>query len=280
LLGLGLGLTSSLCWGVSDFIGGLSARRLPLLFVMVSSQAVGLAVVTGVVAIRGTGAPALVRLLPAVGGGLAGIAALTSFYRALAIGTMSVVAPIAATGVSVPVVVGIARGDHPAASQLVGIVIAVIGVVLASREHGPGIEDRGASRVSVALALLAAAGFGCYFVGVQSSARADPMWALLASRVAGVALLLVVAAVQGGIAVARPGRLWPLALMGVLDVSATGLYAVATRHGLLSVVSVAASLYPLATVLLARVVLGERVRRVQELGIAAALAGVVLMAAG
>ena len=247
---------------------------------MVSSQAAGLAVVIGVVAIRGTDAPALVRLLPAVGGGLAGIAALTSFYRALAIGTMSVVAPIAATGVSVPVVVGIARGDHPAASQLIGIVIAVIGVVLASREHGPGIEDRGASRASVALALLAAGGFGCYFVGVQSSARADPMWALLASRVAGVVLLLAVVAVQGGIAVARPGRLWLLAVMGVLDVSATGFYAVATRHGLLSVVSVAASLYPLATVLLARVVLGERVRRVQELGIAAALAGVVLMAAG
>ncbi|MGZ4182088.1 MAG: EamA family transporter [Solirubrobacteraceae bacterium] len=280
MLGLGLGLTSSLCWGVSDFIGGLSARRLPLLFVMISSQAVGLAVVIGVVAIRGTSAPALVRLLPAVGGGLAGIAALTSFYRALAIGTMSVVAPIAATGVSVPVVVGIARGDRPAASQLIGIVIAVIGVVLASREHGPGVEDRGASSAGIALALLAAAGFGCYFVGVQSSARADPMWALLASRVAGVALLLVVAAVKGGIAVGRSGRLWPLAVMGVLDVSATGLYAVATRHGLLSVVSVAASLYPLATVVLARVVLGERVRRVQEFGIAAALAGVVLMAAG
>ncbi|MGZ4186187.1 MAG: DMT family transporter [Solirubrobacteraceae bacterium] len=280
MLGLGLGLTSSLCWGVSDFIGGLSARRLPLLFVMVFSQSVGLAVVIGVVAIRGTGAPTLVRLLPAVGGGLAGIAALTSFYRALAIGTMSVVAPIAATGVSVPVVVGIARGDRPAASQLVGIVIAVIGVVLASREHGPGIEDRGSSRAGIVLALLSAAGFGCYFVGVQSSARADPMWALLASRVAGVALLLVVVAVHGGIAVARPGRVWPLAVMGVLDVSATGLYAIATRHGLLSVVSVAASLYPLATVVLARVLLGERVRRVQELGIAAALTGVVLMAAG
>ena len=247
---------------------------------MVFSQGVGLAVVAGVVAVRGTGAPDLARLLPAVGGGLAGIAALTGFYRALAIGTMSVVAPIAATGVSVPVVVGIARGDRPAATQLIGIVIAVIGVVLASREHGPGIEDRAGSRAGVALALLAAAGFGCYFVGVQSSARADPVWALLASRVAGVALLVLVAAVQGGIAVARPGRLWPLAVMGVLDVSATGLYAVATRHGLLSVVSVAASLYPLATVVLARVVLGERVRRVQEVGIAAALTGVVLMAAG
>jgi drug/metabolite transporter (DMT)-like permease len=280
LLGLGLGLTSSLCWGVSDFIGGLSARRLPLLFVMISSQAVGLAVVIGVVAIRGTAAPDLVRLLPAVGGGLAGVAALTSFYRALAIGTMSVVAPIGATGVSVPVVVGIARGDRPAASQLIGIVIAVIGVVLASREHGPGIEDRGAGRAGIALALLAAAGFGSYFVGVQSSARADPMWALLASRVAAVVLLLMVVAVRGGIAVGRPGRLWPLAVMGVLDVSATGFYAIATRHGLLSVVSVTASLYPLATVVLARVVLGERVRRVQEAGIAAALTGVVLMAAG
>ena len=247
---------------------------------MVFSQAVGLAVVIGVVAVRGVAVPDLVRLLPAVGGGLAGIAALTGFYRALAIGTMSVVAPIAATGVAVPVVVGIARGDRPAASQLAGIVIAVVGVVLASREHGPGVEDRGASRAGVALALLAAAGFGCYFVGVQSSARADPMWALLASRVAGLALLLGVVAAQGGIAVSRPGRLWPLAVMGVLDVSATGLYAVATRHGLLSVVSVAASLYPLATVVLARVVLGERVRRVQEVGIAAALAGVVLMAAG
>lgn len=280
MLGLGLGLTSSLCWGVADFIGGLSARRLPLLFVMVFSQGVGLAMVIAVVVARGKGAPDLVRLLPAMGGGLAGIAALTSFYRALAIGTMSVVAPIAATGVSVPVVVGIARGDRPAAIQLIGIVTAVIGVVLASREHGPGVEDHAASRASIALALAAAAGFGCYFVGVQSSARADPMWALLASRAAGVAMLLVVVAAQGGTAVSRPERLWPLAVMGALDVSATGLYAVATRHGLLSVVSVAASLYPLATVVLARVVLGERVRRVQEVGIAAALTGVVLIAAG
>jgi drug/metabolite transporter (DMT)-like permease len=84
-------------------------------------------------------------------------------------------------------------------------VIAVIGVVLASREHGPGIEDRGSSRAGIVLALLSAAGFGCYFVGVQSSAKADPMWALLASRVAGLALLLVVVAVQGGIAAALTG---------------------------------------------------------------------------
>jgi drug/metabolite transporter (DMT)-like permease len=280
LLGLALGLTSSLCWGISDFVGGISARRLPLLFVMVSSQAVGLVLVIVVLAVRGTGAPDLVHLLPAAGGGLAGVAALTGFYRALAIGTMSVVAPIAATGVAVPVVVGIARGDRPAGIQLIGILTAVIGVVLACREHGPGIEARAASRASVALALLAALGFGCYFVGVQSSARYDALWALLASRAAGLTMLVLAAAARGGITGARPERLWPLAVMGVLDVLATALYALATRHGLLSVVSVTASLYPLATVVLARVVLGERVRRIQEFGIAAALTGVVLIAAG
>jgi drug/metabolite transporter (DMT)-like permease len=280
LLGIALGLTSSLCWGVSDFLGGISARRLPLLFVMVASQAVGLAAVIVIVVARGTGPPELVKLLPAMGGGLAGVVALTGFYRALAIGTMSVVAPIAATGVAVPVIVGIADGDRPAAPQLVGIVVAVIGVVLASREHGPGIEERAASRASIVLALLAALGFGCYFVGIKSSAGADVLWALLASRAAGLAVLLSAWTASGGSRGSQPQRLWLLAVMGVLDVSATGLYALATRHGLLSVVSVASSLYPLATVVLARVVLGERVRRVQEIGIATALAGVVLIAAG
>jgi drug/metabolite transporter (DMT)-like permease len=280
VLGLALGLTSSLCWGVSDFIGGTQARRLPLLFVMVFSQGVGLLAVIAVVAARGSGPPDLVRLLPAVGGGLAGIVALTGFYRALAIGTMSVVAPIAATGVAVPVIVGVAGGDRPAAAQIVGIVVAVVGVVLASREHGPGIEDRAASRASIVLALFAALGFGSYFVGIKSSADADVLWALLVSRAAGLGALVSAAAVRGGVRCVRPQRLWPLAAMGVLDVSATGLYALATRHGLLSVVAVAASLYPLATVVLARVLLGERVRGVQEIGVAAALAGVVLIAAG
>jgi drug/metabolite transporter (DMT)-like permease len=280
MLGLALALTSSLCWGVSDFIGGTQARRLPLLFVMVFSQGVGLLAVVVVVAARGSGPPDLMALLPAAGGGLAGIVALTGFYRALAIGTMSIVAPIAATGVAVPVIVGVAGGDRPGGLQIVGIVVAVVGVILASREHGPGIEDRAASRASILLALFAALGFGSYFVGVRSSARSDVLWALLASRLAGLGALLGAAAARGGLAETRRQRRWPLAVMGVLDVSATGLYALATRHGLLSVVAVAASLYPLATVALARVVLGERVRRVQELGIAAALAGVVLIAAG
>ena len=244
------------------------------------SQGVALCALVVLVAVRGTGPPALHRLLPAAAVGIAGVAALSAFYRALAIGTMSVVAPIAATGVAVPVIVGMAGGDHPGTLQLAGILAAVVGVVLASREPGAGAARGGATRASVGLALVAALGFGSFFVGIRVSARADVLWALLAARGAGVGALLAVAAARGTTRRPGPARYWPLAAIGALDLGANGLYALATRHALLSVVAVAASLYPLATVLLARVVLGERVRGVQGLGILAALAGVALIAAG
>jgi drug/metabolite transporter (DMT)-like permease len=253
---------------------------------MLVSQGVGLAGVLVAVAARATAPPHLIRLLPAAAAGLGGIVGLAAFYRALAIGTMSIVAPISATGVVVPVIVGVAGGERPAPLQLAGIAAATVGVVLASREHGPGAqtrEDSGA-RFSIALALVAALGFGSFFVGLRSGARADVLWALVASRGVGVAALGAAAAVAaraGRSPLSRgSGRFAALALMGLLDLSANGCYALATRHGLLSVVAVAASLYPLATVLLARVVLGERVRRVQEIGILAALTGVSLIAAG
>jgi drug/metabolite transporter (DMT)-like permease len=134
---------------------------------------------------------------------------------------------------------------------------------------------------SIALALIAALGFGGFFVGLRSSARADVPWALTAARGAGVAVLLLAAAIRRPAPI-RGDRLTlaALAVMGVLDLGANALYALATRHGLLSVVSVASSLYPVATVILARLVLGERVRRIQEVGIVSALAGVALIAAG
>ena len=280
MLAIVFALSSSLCWGVSDFIGGVSSRRVALLRVMLISQSVGLCLLIVVVAARGAGPPDLVRMLPAAAAGVGGVAALAAFYRALSIGTMSIVAPISATGVAVPVIVGVAGGDRPAALQVVGILAAVVGVVLASRESDAGLQQRRVARASLALALVAAVGFGSYFVGIRASARADVVWALLVSRGAGFVALAALAAIRGGVGAGGRGSFAPLAAMGILDLSATGLYAVASRHGLLSVVAVAASLYPLATVLLARALLGERVRRSQELGIAAALTGVVLIAAG
>ena len=281
MFALGLALSSSLCWGVSDFIGGLQARRLPVLKVVLITQAIGFACVVVAVVVRGKGPPDYVRLLPAVGGGVAGIAGLSAFYRALSIGTMSIVAPIAATGVAVPVIVGIAGGDRPAALQVVGIVAATIGVVLAIRESGPDRpQARVATRASVLLALVAALGFGTFFVGLRAGARADVLWALFASRGAGVAALVGAAiALRPAGKVAR-SNVRPLVAVAFLDLGANLLFAIATRHGLLSIVSVAGSLYPLATVVLARVVLGERVRRIQEVGIVAAIGGVALIAAG
>jgi drug/metabolite transporter (DMT)-like permease len=267
---------------VSDFVAGTQARKMPVLRVLLVSQGLGLAAVIIALVINGTGPPDLARMAPAVGAGVAGIAALGAFYRALAIGSMSIVAPIAATGVAVPVIVGIAGGDRLAGVQLAGIIAAAVGVALASREHPdrPAAEGRGLTRTSILLALVAALGFGSFFVGLRVTARHDVLWALFGARGAGVIALSLAA-----VAVRPPGwperrSLLPLATVACLDLVANVLYAVATRHGLLSEVAVASSLYPVATVLLARVVLGERVRRVQELGILAAIAGVAMIAAG
>jgi drug/metabolite transporter (DMT)-like permease len=281
VLAVALGLSSSLFWGLGDFLGGLQSRRVRVLAVLLVSQASGLAAIAIGIAIARPEAPPLVDLWPAAAAGLAGAIALSAFYRALAIGTMSIVAPISATGAAVPVVVGIAGGDRPAALQLAGIVAAVVGVVLASRElDEPHPEGHVPERTSIALALVAALGFGTFFVGMDAGADASVPWALVANRVASVtAVLLVVGAARVPLP-GSPRRLAPLVLVGLLDAGANGLYAWGSTEGLVSVVAVLGSLYPVATVLLARLVLGERVRRVQEVGIVAALAGVVLIAAG
>src|SRR3954452_12411454 len=177
---------------MSDFGGGLMARRSALVAVLGISQAVGLAGVAVIVAVKGGPAPALSDLLPAAGGGVAGMIALAAFYRGLAIGTMSIVAPISATGAAVPVFVGLATGDRPGAIVLVGIVVAFVGVVLAARDEAPeGSVAAATAHRSVLLALVAALGFGTFFVGMDASADTDVFWALLAARTASVSLLAI-----------------------------------------------------------------------------------------
>jgi drug/metabolite transporter (DMT)-like permease len=212
--------------------------------------------------------------------GSAGIVALGAFYRGLAIGTMSVVAPISATAAAVPVLVGVAEGERPGALQVAGMAAALAGVILASREP---IEEGGAptNRTSIGLALVAAAGFGTFFVGVdRASATAEVPWVIVVQRCSSLALLLV-AAVVARPSLPRDGTsLVALGAIGVLDLGANGLYALATTEGLLSVVAVLGSLYPAVTVVLARLVLAERIARVQEVGVVLALAGVVAISAG
>ena len=212
--------------------------------------------------------------------GSAGIIALSAFYRALAIGTMSVVAPISATAAAVPVLVGLIEGERPSGLQIAGMGIALAGVILASREP---VEEGAAppNRAAIGLALVAAAGFGTFFVGLdRASEGADVPWVIVVSRGCSLALLVLAALIVRPSLPREGGSLAILGLIGLLDLGANGFYALATQEGLLSVVSVLGSLYPAVTVVLARIVLAERVSRVQEVGVVLALAGVVAISAG
>ena len=279
MIAVALGLTSSLAWGVADFMGGLASRRMPVLTVLVVSQVVGLVLLAVVVGARGEGPPEAKHLGVAALSSLAGVGALAAFYRGLAVGTMAVVAPISATAAVVPVVAGIATGERPGGLQLAGIVLAVAGVVLASREQAEEGASAGVA-TGAGLALLAALGFGLFFVLIDSASEGDVFWALLANRITGVAALLSLAAVLRPAhgAVRTDARM--LVGVGVFDVAANTSFAVASTEGLVSVVGVCSSLYPVVTVLLARFILTERVRSLQLAGVALAVAGVVAIGAG
>ena len=292
-----LALAASLCWGIADFTAGLEARTVALPTVLLFAQGVGLALALPIVALSGRPFPAAAPALAALGAGVAVITGLACFYRALAAGTMSVVAPIAATGVAIPVLVGVLGGDHLALIQAFGMLAALLGVVLASRHPGADATaaDRRSHRNALGLAMVAAVAFGCYFLCAHVGARGGVAWLLVLAHITSVLGVLAIgsfAALSARAKAARHGRpvsstrralavgdLGLLGLAGLLDFAATGLYGIANRHGLLSVVAVAGSLYPVATVLLARTVLRERVARSQALGVGLALVGVALIAA-
>jgi drug/metabolite transporter (DMT)-like permease len=280
VLAVALALASSLCWGTADFMGGLLSRTRPLVTVLLVAQIVAVALGAAFVLASADPFPDPGPAALAVGAGVAGCAALAAFYRGLAIGTMSIVAPVSATGAVVPVLVGVASGERPGAVQVAGIALAMVGIVLAAREPG-GAAPSQAVRASIGLALLAAAGFGTFFVLIDRATEdAGAPWALLLVRVGEVALLGVLAAVLRPAPPAGVRDAAPLLLVGALDFTATALFALATIEGLLSVVSVVGSLYPAVTVVLARVVLSERVARSQEVGVVVTLAGVVAISAG
>src|SRR3954469_21007193 len=196
VLAVALALTSSLCWGLADFLGGVQSRRRPLVTVLLVAQVAAVAMGAAFVVAAGDPFPDLGPAALAVAAGTAGCAALAAFYRGLAIGTMSIVAPISATGAAVPVLVGVVEGERPGGVQIVGIALAMVGIVLAARE--PSDAPPGpAMRASVGLALLAAVGFGTFFVLVdKATERGGAPWTLLLVRVGEVALLAALAAVR------------------------------------------------------------------------------------
>ena len=272
-------LAASTAWGSADFFGGLKAKRYSAIAVLLTIELSGLVVALVVMAIAQDPFPSTRAALCALGAGAAGIVALGAFYRALAIGTMSIVAPISATGVVLPVIVGIATGDRPGPIVIAGLVVTTIGVMMASREVHEDEHKAAAARTAIGLALLASLGFGLYFIGADVAADDSVLWTILLGR--SVAIPFVgIAALTRGVSMPRGGDLAVLCAAGVTDLGATALYGLANTHGALSIVSVVGSLYPIATVVLARAILDERIRAVQAAGVVAALTGVALIAAG
>jgi drug/metabolite transporter (DMT)-like permease len=205
---------------------------------------------------------------------------LACFYRAMAIGTVSVIAPISAAGVTLPVIVGVATGDRLSALTAAGLVVIVAGVVLASREKHADAAARRASRVSIGLALLAAVGFGGFFAMSDPPADVSVPWTLVLARGASLVCILALLAVRRPAARPSPRLVLGLTAIGLVDLLATSLISLANTRGEVSIVSVVGSMYPVMTVILAAVVLHERLRVPQRAGIVLALAGVALVALG
>jgi drug/metabolite transporter (DMT)-like permease len=271
---IALALTASVLWGVGDFLGGVTSRRVATVTVVALSQAVGLAAVFVVALVAGGELHSVGAFAAAAAAGIAGAVGLAALYRGMAIGAIGVVAPISASAAAIPVVVGLIRGERPSAPQLVGIALALAGVALVSREPG----TTGKLATGVPLALLAAAGFGSYFVFIDRASADDAFWAVVFARLTSSTLTVAVAAARGAL---RPPReqLGALAAIGLFDVGANVALAIALNEGLVSVVSVLASLYPVFTVGLAMAVLRERLGRGQLVGALGALAGVALISA-
>ena len=277
MLGVLLALSSSLMWGFADYIGGLQTRSRQVLSVVLISQVAGLVVIVAVVAVRGVGWPGAQAMLPAAVAGVMGALCIVTFYLALSYGPMSIVAPVLASSASIPVVYGLVRGERPSSPQLVGLVATLAGVILVSWTDGDG-HARG--RRGIGFGVMAAVLLGTLLVLFSRASAVDPYWAPLVLRVVSMSTVGAFILVRGIVPRVDRRALIVIASIGVLDVLANLAYSVSTTLQLLSITAVLSSLFPVVTVALARIHLGERVTRVQGAGSVLTMLGVLLVAAG
>jgi drug/metabolite transporter (DMT)-like permease len=274
-LGAFFGLASAISWGTGDFSGGLASRRCPVYTVVLISQFVGLALLTGLALL-------LVEPLPSqadfLWGGLAGVAGtvgLVALYRGLAVGRMGLVAPVAAMVTAVvPLLYGLFLEGMPAAPQLAGFGLALAAVWLVARSDGTGAMHRR----ELGLPLVAGLGFGLFLIVIDHTSRSALLWPLVAARIASTGLLFAVIILAKQRASPAARQLPLIALAGLFDTGGNAFYALAAQAGRLDVAAVLSSLYPATTVLLARLLLKERLARLQAIGVGTALVAVVLIA--
>lgn len=269
-----LGLASAASWGAGDFCGGLASKRAPLLGVLVVGYATGAALVAAAALLTGEPAPPAAALGWALAAGASGTVGLGALYRGLAVGRMAVVAPVSAVlSAALPVAWGAAAEGPPPAAKLAGFALALLGIWLVARPAGGAPDRRG-----LGLALLAGCGFGAFLVLMGRAGAAGPFWPLAAARATSLAMVLAAAWLRGG-AWSPPRGALPLVLLsGALDAGGNAAFVLASRAGRLDVAAVLSSLYPASTLLLAALLLRERVGLGQGLGIAAVLGAIALIA--
>ena len=274
-----LALGSAVLYGAADFVGGLTSRRADTIAIVIVSQAAGLVLVSLLLVIDGSAPPGRVDWLWGGLAGLAGGIGVGLLYRALAVGVMAVVAPITAVcAVIVPVAVAVALGERPAPGEAAGIALALLAILLVSQESrgaDPGLAQR--RRSGVGLALAAGVAIGLFFLALANTASDAGLWPLVAARMASVTLFATVAIItRRSLLMERSLALTAIA-GGVLDMLANLLYLLATRRGPLTLAVTLSSLYPASTVMLARLVLHERLTARQWAGVLLALVAIVLI---
>jgi drug/metabolite transporter (DMT)-like permease len=276
-----LGVLVALSYGAGDFLGGLATRAQAVTTVVAASQAAALVLLVVGVPLEGSAVGWDDLGLGALAGGV-GVVGILLLYQGLATGAMGVVAPVTAVGAAVvPLAVGLATGERPDPLALLGALVALgaVALVAGGHEEVPGATQERRGRSPLLLAVGAGTAFGLVFVLLGATDEASGFWPLLGGRTVSVTLVGVWLVRSRTPFLPRPGNRLVVVGAGLLDVTANGLYLLAVREGLLSVVAVLSSLYPAATVVLARVVLGERLRPAQLAGLGLGLAGVTMIAA-
>lgn len=275
-----LGLLAAVTYGAADFVGGMATKRSNPFSVVVFSQVTGSALLLAALPFVASGRATVAALAWGARAGAGGGFGVVFLYRGLAEGRMSVVAPVTGVVAAIsPVLVGLLRGERPGPVPLLGVVLALGAVALVSSAPHPD-SDASAHRSGLLDALVAGLGFGVFFIGLDLAGDDTGLWPLVAARLGSLVLVAAFAVIlRRPLLVEAPVRR-SAAGAGVLDVAANLFYLLGTRAGLLSLVAVLTSMYPASTVVLARVVLDERLRRSQIAGLACAAVGVAMIAAG
>jgi len=279
MLAVGLALIACLGWGTSGFLAGTKSRVMPVLTLLVFSSLAGLGMFLISVGVRGVSLPRDPNLLYAVSGGAAGIGGLYCFYHGLAVGAISIVVPVSALCVMLPVLTGLIRGEvlHPI--QGLGMVAAVGGGVLVSLEKNTPAQKKHLA-AGIVPAFGAALGFGAFYVVMDLAGSVDPLWAAMVSRSSFFLFLLPAVLYKRPSLKVKAIHLPAVFAIGILDGTAAFSYTAATTKGMLSLVSVVSSLYPAVSVILAALILKERLRSSQFLGVVLTILGIALISAG